>query len=575
MSQTRRTAGVRILRTSKRFATSSVWRPETPVTLLPGCASLLTIPAPTGSPTSVNTIGTLFVASFAACVAASWLVKIRSTPLLTSASAAAGIASSFPSVKRISNVTSRPSTKPSALSPALSPSTVGWLAAHAALRTPTRNGRGASCASAVCVGIQRRIATATQKRRGDLNDRPDLGVRCNFTALALRQSPVARLDRHELMVGAFRGVIPGAHQRLELREGRVHPPGHGGLLRFFPDDLGRHLPELPQHRKGELAHLDLAAELRLESPERERVLRVEVGEAIYLDCRSSMVERPPQVDRERVVCLLVEPELGRGAGLVPARIVVIPCGLVEAQLHVVMRPDPFGGVDHAPLESGVGLGDREENRRAARFDIDLAAEARTNAHLESLVVADRVDLLPEPSGHLRGKPRARARHEVEGGVRLFPELESVTLVVPGHHTLRVHAERDGREPLDCWLFRSPVVRGSHERLDGALRGGVEAAERLHDLAAREDLDPEPPAAHLIDDPRQLLGRALDHVEHRGPSRGQSPLDLRLRDDVGSIDDGRRGDGRHRPAGCRDKPASFDHHLTSPRRELMVGGPSAT
>src|SRR4029077_18967954 len=35
---------------------------------------------------------------------------------------------------------------------------------------------------------------------------------------------------HELMVGAFGDVVPGADQRLELREGCVHLLGHGGLL---------------------------------------------------------------------------------------------------------------------------------------------------------------------------------------------------------------------------------------------------------------------------------------------------------------------------------------------------------
>ena len=79
------------------------------------------MPAPTGSPTRVNTIGTLFVASFAAWVAASWLVKIRSTPALTRAAAAAGIASSLPSVKRMSNVTSRPSSSAELLEPGLEP----------------------------------------------------------------------------------------------------------------------------------------------------------------------------------------------------------------------------------------------------------------------------------------------------------------------------------------------------------------------------------------------------------------------------------------------------------------------
>src|SRR3972149_3800983 len=75
--------------------------------------------------------------------------------------------------------------------------------------------------------------------------------------------------RHELMIGAFRDAIPGAHQRLELREGRVHLPGHGGLLGFFPDDLGRELLEIPEYRRRELEHRDLALELRFESRERD------------------------------------------------------------------------------------------------------------------------------------------------------------------------------------------------------------------------------------------------------------------------------------------------------------------
>src|SRR6266567_7567574 len=51
--------------------------------------------------------------------------------------------------------------------------------------------------------------------------------------------------RDELMIGAFRDVVPRTHQRLELREGRVHLPGHRGLLGLFPDHLGRQLLEIP------------------------------------------------------------------------------------------------------------------------------------------------------------------------------------------------------------------------------------------------------------------------------------------------------------------------------------------
>src|SRR6185295_9378060 len=97
-----------------------------------------------------------------------------------------------------------------------------------------------------------------------------------------------------------------------------------------------------------------------------------------------------------------------------------------------MRSHPFAGVDDAPLEGGVDLATWGEHRRAARPGDDLAAQVR-NAHLEAFVVADRVDLLPEPSGHLRSVPHRRTRHEAEGPVRLLHELEPVTLVVPGGH----------------------------------------------------------------------------------------------------------------------------------------------
>jgi hypothetical protein len=59
----------------------------------------------------------------------------------------------------------------------------------------------------------------------------------------------------------------------------VHLPGHGGLLGFFPDDLGRQFPEIAQDRRWEWKHLDLVPELRPESLERDRVLDVEVREA--------------------------------------------------------------------------------------------------------------------------------------------------------------------------------------------------------------------------------------------------------------------------------------------------------
>src|SRR5215467_10775627 len=71
--------------------------------------------------------------------------------------------------------------------------------------------------------------------------------------------------RHELVVRALGHVVPGANQRLELRVGGVHLPGHGRLLRFLLDNLDRELLEVAQHGHGELEDLDLAFEFRLEA----------------------------------------------------------------------------------------------------------------------------------------------------------------------------------------------------------------------------------------------------------------------------------------------------------------------
>src|SRR5262249_7697493 len=149
------------------------------------------------------------------------------------------------------------------------------------------------------------------------------------------------------------------------------------------------------------------------------VLDVELREAIDLNDFDGFVERLPQVDWERIVGFLVEAELGHGAGLVPTRIVVIASGVVQAQRHVVMRANPFARVDRAALERSVDLSGWHEDDGAARLGDYLAAEAR-NTHLESLVVADRDDLLPEPAGHLRSDCWPWARHEIEASVQLFP-----------------------------------------------------------------------------------------------------------------------------------------------------------
>src|SRR5262245_61324741 len=82
-------------------------------------------------------------------------------------------------------------------------------------------------------------------------------------------------SRDELVVRALGDVVPWRQQCLELRERRVHLPGHRTLLGLVLDDLGRKLLELAQHRRRILHDLDLALEFRPEALQCDGVLHVE------------------------------------------------------------------------------------------------------------------------------------------------------------------------------------------------------------------------------------------------------------------------------------------------------------
>src|SRR5262245_4260186 len=111
------------------------------------------------------------------------------------------------------------------------------------------------------------------------------------------------------MVGTLGDVVPRCDQRLELRERGMHLPGHRALLGFLPEDLSRQLTQIAALLYRDLNVLDLPLELILESLQRDCVLSVEVREAIDLRGRGRMVENPPEIDRERLIGLLVENSL--------------------------------------------------------------------------------------------------------------------------------------------------------------------------------------------------------------------------------------------------------------------------
>ena len=93
--------------------------------------------------------------------------------------------------------------------------------------------------------------------------------------------------------------------------------------------------------------------------------------------------------------------------------------------------------------------------------------------------------------------------------------------------------------------------------------GVERPERRNQLARGEHLDLQSSPAHVVAELGEVEGCSVERGKTGGPGRDHLPLKLGLRDDVRSVDRGRRrtGGGQH-AAGLHQEPASLHEVLPS-------------
>src|ERR1035441_10601038 len=89
----------------------------------------------------------------------------------------------------------------------------------------------------------------------------------------------------------------------------------------------------------------------------------------------------------------------RGAAFPPTWIIVVFGNLVEAELLVVIRPDPFGGVDGALLQRRIDIAAGNLLRDSAAL-LQVLAVPAADAHFYAFHVFDGLDLLAEPAAHL-------------------------------------------------------------------------------------------------------------------------------------------------------------------------------
>ena len=228
----------------------------------------------------------------------------------------------------------------------------------------------------------------------------------------------------------------------------------------------------------------------------------------------------------------------------PAGIVVVRRDLHEAELLVVIRADPFGGIDGALLERRIDVATGDLLRHHAELGHDVAGEAR-DAHLQALEVVDRLDLLAEPAAHLRRRVAADHADDVVALEEVVEQLLAAALGQPRIHLPRVEAERNDGRQREGRVLAEEVVAGGLAHLDRAVLHRVEHLQARDDLARREGADLELVVGRLGHDLGEVLDAAVQRVERLGEARGQAPVELgRGLGDGGRRDraGGRRGGG---------------------------------
>jgi hypothetical protein len=146
------TFGAICLSSSSHFPLKPYSNAIKPVVLPPGLAKVSTKPAPTGSATLANTIGTVRVACNNGAIVAVPPARMTSGASATNSAACLRVSASLPADQRYSTCTLRPSVQPSCCRPcanaAMRVCKSGSFAAVPAASTPMRRIRSGCCARA-------------------------------------------------------------------------------------------------------------------------------------------------------------------------------------------------------------------------------------------------------------------------------------------------------------------------------------------------------------------------------------------------------------------------------------------
>src|SRR6266851_1072503 len=155
------------------------------------------------------------------------------------------------------------------------------------------------------------------------------------------------------------------------------------------------------------------------------------------------------------------------ATLPPAGIVIKLRDLVEAELLVVVRTDPFGGIDCALLQRWINIAAGDLLRNDTKLAKRLSGPS-ADAHLEAVQVIDGLDFLFEPAAHLAPGVTHEKALGVELGTELVDELLAIAFMEPRILLAGIKAERHGAKQRPRRILANVVVLCAVAHFDGTV-----------------------------------------------------------------------------------------------------------
>ena len=215
-----------------------------------------------------------------------------------------------------------------------------------------------------------------------------------------------------------------------------------------------------------------------EFAQRLRIPRVVLGKHQCVGLRASAFQRRLIMLGQFRPLLFIDEKRQFRRTFPPARVVIELRHLVQAEALVVVRSDPFRGVDGAALKRRIDFTRRNLGGHHAKLGEYLSRQAG-NAHLQAFEIGDALDLLAVPAGHLRAGVARRETHYTVLLVQQSHGFIAAAEVLPRILLACVQAKGNGGAKGECRVLADVIVGRGMAALHGAGLRRIQNLQRRH------------------------------------------------------------------------------------------------